>query len=112
MLVTSRRPCAALRAVLGTVLAIHILAPAHAQQPEADASQPIDTALKVSGDGNIELHVVDMPLANVLQMLNVYARRNIITTPSVQGTVSVDLYDATFEQALRAIVEEWLQIFR
>lgn len=86
------------------VMAIHVLAPAYAQLPEADTSQPIDTALKVSGDGNIELHVVDMPLANVLQMLNVYARRNIITTPSVQGTVTVDLYDATFEQALRAIL--------
>ena len=100
----NRRPYAVRRAGFGIVFAMHILGPAYAQLPDEDTSQPIDTALKVSDDGNIEMHVVDMPLANVLQMLNVYARRNIITTPSVEGTVTVDLYEATFEQALRAIL--------
>jgi len=91
-------------AAIGIVLAMHLLAPTHAQQPEANTSPPVDSALKVSSTGNIELHVVDMPLANVLQMLNVNERRNIITTPSVQGTVTLDLYDATFDQILHAIL--------
>jgi len=89
-------------AASGTLCAMFAIAPVRAQQQDGDTSRPIDTALKVSGDGAIELHVVDMPLPTVLQMLNVHVRRNIITSPAVKGTVTLDLYDATFEQALRA----------
>jgi type IV pilus assembly protein PilQ len=89
-------------AAFGTLCAMGTSTPANAQQQDADTAPPVDTALSVSNDGAIELHVVDMPLATVLQMLNVHVRRNIITTPAVKGTVTLDLYNATFEQALRA----------
>lgn len=70
----------------------------------AQEEQPDERALKTTADGQIELHAVEMPLANVLQMLNVHARRNIIASPNVKGTVTVDLYNATFEQTLRAVL--------
>lgn len=91
-------------AALVTLCATYACAPVDAQAQQTDTAQPIDTPLTVSSEGTIELHVVDMPLANVLQMLNVHARRNIIATPSVKGAVTVDLYSATFEQALRAVL--------
>lgn len=58
----------------------------------------------VSNGGTVDLHVVDMPLATVLRMLNTKSRRNIIVTPSVQGTVTAELYDVSFDEALRAIL--------
>ncbi len=58
----------------------------------------------ITGDGAVELHVVDMPLATVLRMLSIQGKQNIIATPAVDGVVTADLYDVTFEQALRAVL--------
>jgi type IV pilus assembly protein PilQ len=63
-----------------------------------------DDTLSVSAEGNVELHVSGMPLSTVLRMLSVQSQRNIIATPAVQGTVTADLYDVAFEQALQAVL--------
>ncbi|MCE5327289.1 MAG: hypothetical protein LLG01_12850 [Planctomycetaceae bacterium] len=43
-------------------------------------------------------------LRSVLQLLSTQGRRNIIATPEVAGTVTADLYDVTFKQAMDAIL--------
>ncbi|MCZ6765880.1 MAG: hypothetical protein O7D32_03020 [bacterium] len=60
--------------------------------------------VKIDPEGTVELHAADMPVSTVLRMLSVRGRRNIIASPSVQGNVTADLYEATFEQALSAIL--------
>ncbi len=60
--------------------------------------------VKVSERGNVEMHVAEQPLSTVLQMLSLQGRRNIIATPSVVGTVTADLYDVSFDEALEAIL--------
>lgn len=75
-----------------------------AQSPDEERLRTQQGAINIQDDGMVEMHVVDMPLTTALRMLNVRSRKNIIATPSVQGTVTADLYQFTFEKALRAIL--------
>ncbi len=80
-------------------------APLVGQHPQVDDDfPPSQSEVAVRDDGAVELHVVDMPLATVLRMLSLQGKRNIIATPAVTGTVTADLYDVSFEQALRAVL--------
>lgn len=81
--------------------------PIFAQQgPAVESSTTTIPAngVDVTERGTVELHVADMPLAQVLQLLSLKGQRNIITSPNVQGTVTANLYNVTFEQALQAIL--------
>jgi type IV pilus assembly protein PilQ len=60
--------------------------------------------VSVSPQGTVEMHVADLPLTTVLQMLSLQSHRNIVATPAVGGTVKADLYGVTFEDALEAIL--------
>jgi len=64
---------------------------------------PTDNTAQVSDD-RVELHVSDLPLGTVLRMLSVQGERNIIATPAVTGTVTADLYAASFDEALHAVL--------
>jgi type IV pilus assembly protein PilQ len=55
--------------------------------------------------GGVSMSVQDTDLATVLQMLSIETKQNIIVGKSVSGTVSVNLYDVSFEDALKAILE-------
>ncbi|MCP4247797.1 MAG: hypothetical protein GY778_12180 [bacterium] len=79
-------------------------APAPQGQPVDQEVEASDGAVRVSPRGTVEMHVADLPLSTVLQMLSLQGRRNIIATPGVQGTVTADLYDVTFDEALEAIL--------
>ncbi|HEY3244688.1 MAG TPA: secretin N-terminal domain-containing protein [Phycisphaerae bacterium] len=72
-----------------------------ASENESGLAQP---AVNVSERGTVEMHVADMPLATVLQMLSLQSRRNIIAAPGVSGSVTANLYDVSFEEALDAIL--------
>lgn len=54
--------------------------------------------------GLFELHVRDQDITTVLRLLSIESQRNIIASPGVQGRVSADLYDVSFEEALEAIL--------
>jgi type IV pilus assembly protein PilQ len=69
-----------------------------------DPLPDLATPVRVTDHGEVELHVVDLPLAQVLQLLSLEGKRNIIASPKVKGTVTADLYGVTFEQALDAIL--------
>ncbi|MCA9291172.1 MAG: hypothetical protein KDA25_08585 [Phycisphaerales bacterium] len=82
-------------AVGGSLLAT---APAAAQ----DAADP---QVEVTDYGVVEaLSVKDTDLAEVLQMLSIQSQKNIITSKNVSGTVTANLFDVTFYEALDAIL--------
>ena len=60
--------------------------------------------IRVSPEGKVEMHVRDLDLASVLQMLSMQSQRNIVASQSVSGTVTANLYRVTFEEALTAIL--------
>jgi type II secretory pathway component GspD/PulD (secretin) len=59
----------------------------------------------VSSDSRFTINVDDVEIAQLLRILSVKRRVNIITGPRVSGKVSVNLYDVTFEEALNSILD-------
>jgi len=72
-------------------------------ETEPDAATGNDQAVHVR-KGNVELHVADLPLADVLRLLSLESKRNIVASPKVKGSVTANLYGVTFEEALNAIL--------
>lgn len=61
--------------------------------------------IHVSPAGRVEMHVNNLALSRVLQMLSIQSRRNIVASRAVSGSVTADLYGVTFEEALTAILD-------
>jgi type IV pilus assembly protein PilQ len=72
----------------------------------APANVPADEAqaVAVSSLGAIDLHVKELDLSKVLQLLSIQAQRNIVASRNVAGTVTADLYGVDFYEALDAIL--------
>jgi len=79
---------------------------AHAQEDEASgAGAPgTPTGFSVTERGTVRMHVADLELSTALHLLSLEGNRNIISSPNVKGSVTANLYDATFEEALHAIL--------
>ena len=60
--------------------------------------------VRVSEYGRVDIAVQDTDLIQVLEMLSIQGRKNIIASPNVSATVSANLYDVTFYEALDAIL--------
>lgn len=60
--------------------------------------------VQVTDYGTVDLAVQDTDLAQVLQMLSIQSKKNIITSKSVSATVSANLFDVTFHEALDSIL--------
>ncbi len=71
--------------------------------PEKPAAGP-DQSVGLTEQGLIQLHVSGLDLATVLRMLSIQSQRNIISSPDVSGTVTANLYNVTFEEALAAVL--------
>jgi type IV pilus assembly protein PilQ len=70
-----------------------------------DESQPSgDPVVNVTEYDVVDLAVQDADLAQVLQMLSLQSHKNIITSKNVTATVTANLYDVTFHEALDAIL--------
>jgi type IV pilus assembly protein PilQ len=80
------------------------LAASSGNPQEPEPLPGIREEVRVSNAGRVEIHVQEMPLSNVLRLLSLEGRRNIVASPDVKGTVTANLYDVTFEQALQAIL--------
>ena len=61
--------------------------------------------IEATPGGTIRLSVKDADLAQVLELLSIRTEKNIITSKNVSATISANLYDVTFEEALKAILE-------
>ncbi len=82
--------------------AVAIAGSSHAEAVEAD--DVVAPRVAMSAYGTVDLAVEDTDLAQVLQMLSIQSKRNIIASPSISATVTANLYDVTFHEALDAIL--------
>lgn len=73
--------------------------------PAAVASEA-DPQGEVHADvtGLLDVHLRNVDIAALLEMISYEARANIVSTTSVSGTITVNLYGVTLEQALHAIL--------
>ena len=62
-------------------------------------------SVEVTDYGTVTLAVQDTDLAQVLEMLSIQSQKNIITSKNVSATISANLYDVTFYEALDAILK-------
>ncbi len=90
---------------VAAVLALLLVAPvACFAQPGDMNSHPKPEGVEVTARGTVELHVADLPLPEVLQLLSLEGKVNIVASPGVTGAVTANLYNVTFEEALEAIL--------
>jgi type IV pilus assembly protein PilQ len=73
-------------------------------QGAASVAAASDDEVAASDTGLLDVHVRNMPVATLLEMLSYEARANIVASTSVAGSVSANLYDVSLEQALDAIL--------
>jgi type IV pilus assembly protein PilQ len=64
-----------------------------------------DPEVSVSDYGTVDLAVQDTDLAQVLQMLAIQSKKNIIASKSVSATVTANLFGVTFTEALDSILK-------
>ncbi len=74
--------------------------------PQASpAPAPISQAqVEVSDHGTVTLNASNVEIAGLLELLALRTRRNIVASDKVVGTVSVNLFDVPFQQALDAVL--------
>jgi type IV pilus assembly protein PilQ len=82
-------------------------APAHVAEPETADHSPateVPPQVATTEDGRLDLHVRNIEIATALELLSYQARANIVTSTSVKGQISANLYAVTLEQALDAVL--------
>lgn len=84
---------------IGSVCSDSAIGQDSAESP-AEASQDVT----VTDYDTVSLNVQETDLAQVLQLLSIQGRRNIVPSPNVKGKVTANLYDVTFDEALEAIL--------
>jgi len=80
------------------------LVSAGAQVTDVPLKESSDSSVVVDEFGTVDLVVNETEVTQVLEMLAIQSRRNIIASNSVTGMVSANLYDVTFNEALDAIL--------
>jgi type IV pilus assembly protein PilQ len=71
-----------------------------------------NTQVAVSDAGMVEIHVNDTSLLEVLRMLSLQSRKNIIASKNVTGSVTANLYNVTIAEALDAILQSNGYVYR
>ncbi|MCL2641524.1 MAG: secretin and TonB N-terminal domain-containing protein, partial [Phycisphaerales bacterium] len=72
----------------------------------AEATNLNAGAVNVGVDGTVEtFSVQDLDINTALHFLSLQAHKNIIASKNVKGTVTVNLYNVTFAEALHALLE-------
>lgn len=75
-----------------------------AAAPEPDGALHNGEQVVQQQTGLLDLHVRDTELVTVLEMLSYETQTNIVTSKSVGGAVSANLYNVTLEEALEALL--------
>ena len=89
---------------VGVLCVLAVAAPAQEKPDPPVVPRDNGAHVAVTPRGTVELHVADLPLSTVLQMLSLESKRNIVASPKLQGKVTANLYDVTFEEALQAVL--------
>lgn len=74
-------------------------------QEQAPAENPVDMTMDEAG--LVSLDFRDAAIQNVLQVLALKSGVNIVASPEVTGTVSIQLTDVPWEQALAVILQTY-----
>lgn len=74
------------------------------EEKPGDAPLPSGQSVKVGSFGQVDLHVKDLDLSMVLQLLSIQSQRNIVASRNVAGTITADLYNVDFYEALDAVL--------
>lgn len=75
--------------------------PSAAVMPGRDLSKD---ELQITDLGMVEIHAADVPLVDILRSLSIQMRKNIVASKGVTGTVTANLFNVTFREALDAIL--------
>ena len=79
--------------------------PPPANPPQAASySQPNGQTLTMNAAGLFDVHLREVPLAEAMRLLSLQAQRNITVTGSATASVTADLYQVTFDEALEALL--------
>jgi type IV pilus assembly protein PilQ len=71
---------------------------------ESDKNLPEGQTVEVGSLGQVELHVKNADLTQVLQLLSIQSQKNIVATKNVSGSITADLYGVDFYESLDAIL--------
>lgn len=69
-----------------------------------DQANQGEGGVEIDDAGTFDIHVKDLEITQVLQLLSIQAERNIVASRDVTGKVSADLFDVDFYQALDMIL--------
>jgi len=61
-------------------------------------------AVEGTDEGNFDIHVKDLDITQVLQLLSIQSERNIVASRDVSGKVSADLFGVDFYEALDMVL--------
>ncbi len=85
---------------IAAALSMSLTSPALGQG-QAEGDKP---RISVSDQMTVDMHVRNEEVTNILEMLAIQSKRNIIASRNVSGKISADLYGVTFFEALDAIL--------
>ena len=72
--------------------------------PISFAQEAVEEEVVMDEFGTVDLVVNETEVSQVLEMLAMQSRKNIIASNNVTGAVSANLYDVTFNEALDAVL--------
>lgn len=73
--------------------------------PATPTSRPAsEQIVKITTGDKVTLHVAGLPLADAVRLLSESTKRNIVLADGAKGSVTANLYNVDFEDALRAIL--------
>ena len=75
-----------------------------AQELFAEDSSRGEGGVEIADSGTFDIHVKDLEISQVLQLLSIQAERNIVASRDVSGRVSADLFDVDFYEALDMVL--------
>jgi type IV pilus secretin PilQ/predicted competence protein len=87
-------------------------APADTKPAPQGGVSVTNNQVTVSENGAVEIHVNDANLLEVLRMLSLQSRKNIIASKDVTGSVTANLYNVTVPEALDAILQSNGYVYR
>ncbi|HYE21190.1 MAG TPA: secretin and TonB N-terminal domain-containing protein [Tepidisphaeraceae bacterium] len=81
-----------------------VVDPKDAAPAKAEGRSVSKSEVAVSDEGEVEIHVNDASLVEVLRMLSLQSQKNILCSKDVRGTVTANLYKVTIREALDQIL--------
>jgi len=73
-------------------------------EPAPSASAPAKSPVRMSRPGTFDVNFLGTDVRLALRLLGTQGRKNIIATKEVKGTITADLYQVTFQEALEAVL--------